>query len=395
MAWIYSCAPSEASTPEPANVAKTGTPPATPTTDTNKPPEEKPKEPEKLVFEKPERVRGIYVTAWTASGNTKMEKLLKLLDDTELNAMVIDIRDSGNMYFKTDIALAQHAPKTQVAIKDGKPLMQKLKKRGVYPIARIACFRDKYVPSAVPELGVQKSGGGLWKDRSGHTWLDPYNKKNWDYLAETVEFALDLGFPEIQLDYVRFPSEGSATNQVFPAKKSYGDGKARPDDVITAFAEFIGEKVRARGAEYSADIFGIISSGTTDQGIGQTLEKIAEPFDLVCPMVYPSHFAKGEYGIAHPNAQPYITIKKSLTDYKKRIPNKKVRPWLQDFSLFGVHYGADKVKAQIKAAREIGYTEYLLWNAGNNYTAAALGKEGDADKAKPKSKMPTPNVSPD
>jgi hypothetical protein len=331
-------------------------------------------EPPKVRFAKPEKVKGIYVTAWTAGGQTRMEKLLKLLDDTELNAMVIDIRDSGEMYFDTKIPLAKEVGANRIGVVKPQALMDKLEKRGVYPIARIACFRDQFVPKAMPGRAVQLPNGQPWRDRSGHMWLDPYNKKNWEYLADTVNYALELGFPEIQLDYVRFPSEGKSSSQVFPGKKDYPDPKALPKDVIAEFAKYVGEKVRAKGGVYSADIFGIISSTKSDQGIGQSLEEIAEPFDLVCPMVYPSHFANGEYGIANPNSSPYAIIKKSLGDYKKRIPNKPVRPWLQDFSL-GVHYGPEQVKAQIKAARELGYTEFLLWNAANRYTQAGVASE--------------------
>lgn len=322
----------------------------------------------KYTFEKPKHVRGIYLTAWSAGGKTKRANTIAMIKRTELNAVVIDVRDSGNMYWKTDIALAKESKAERIAILNPDKVMSDFHAAGIYPIARIACFRDVHVPKARPELAVKHSGGGLWKDRSGHTWLDPYNKKNWDYIAETVEFALDQAFPEIQLDYVRFPSEGKASTQVFPAKKGYGDGNARPDDVIAEFSEFIGKKVRDRGGVYSADIFGIISSGKSDQGIGQTLEKVAKPFDLICPMVYPSHYAKGEYGIKDPNTQPYAIVSKSLADYKKRLPDAHIRPWLQDF--FG--YTAASVRAQIKAAKELGYEEYLLWNASNKYTEAAF-----------------------
>lgn len=326
------------------------------------------KKPKKLVFEKPKYVRGIYLTAWSAGSRKKMAKVLPMIERTELNSVVIDIRDDGNMYWKTGIPLARQAGAERIAIVKPERVMSQLHAAKVYPIARIACFRDAHVPVRFPERAVKLSGGGIWKDRSGHTWLDPYNKKNWEYLAQTVDFALDHGFPEIQLDYVRFPSEGNADTQVFPAKKLYGDGKAKPEDVIAEFAKYIGKRVRERGAVYSADIFGIISSSKSDQGIGQELEKVAAPFDLVCPMVYPSHFAKGEYGIKDPNAQPYAIVRKSLADYKKRVPEKAIRPWLQDF--FG--YSAASVKAQIKASKELGYEEYLIWNASNKYTEAAL-----------------------
>lgn len=341
----------------------------------------KPAPPEevRLVFEKPEHVRGIYLTAWSAGGKKKRASTIALIGRTELNAVVIDVRDDGDMYWRTGIPLAKEAGAEKIAVLNPKKMMGDFHAAKIYPIARIACFRDAFVPKKHPERAVNLNTGGIWKDHSGHTWLDPYNKKNWEYMAQTVEFALDQGFPEIQLDYVRFPSEGKASTQVFPAKKSYGDGKAKPEDVIAEFAEYIGKKVEAHGAVYSADIFGIISSGKGDQGIGQELEKVAEPFDLVCPMVYPSHFAKGEYGIKDPNAQPYSIVKKSLADYKRRIPDKHIRPWLQDF--FG--YTAASVQAQIKAAKELGYEEYLIWNAGNRYTEAALK---DNSKLVPKKK---------
>lgn len=334
-------------------------------------------------FTHPKAVRGIYLTAWSASSPTKLAKMVGLLDRTELNSVVIDVRDTGEVYFPVDDPMVkrvhdmQHGtltafPKPALA----KKLMERLSKAGVYPIARVACFRDNFVPKIDPSRAVQVPGGQPWHDRSGHFWLDPYDKRNWEYLAKIVDYAMDLGFPEIQLDYVRFPSEGKSSTQVFPNKAKYGDPKAHPDDVITAFANWMGKRVRDHGCAYSADVFGIISESKKDQGIGQTLEKIAAPFDVLSPMVYPSHFAKGEYGIANPNASPAAIITKSLGDYKRRAPKTKIRPWLQDFSLPKMlpHYGIAEVQAQIKASKALGNEGYLMWNASNRYTEGAYGK---------------------
>ncbi len=327
-------------------------------------------------FVKPDAVKGIYLTAWSAGSPRKMAKVLKMLDDTELNTVVIDVRDTGEMYFKTGIPLADKVKKCEsLAVPHPDRLFKELAAHKVWPIARVACFRDNYVPIAYPELAVQFPNGKPWKDRSGHSWLDPYNKKNWEYIAQTVDFAINIGFPEIQLDYVRFPSEGKSKTQVFPGQKSYPDPKALPQDVIPAFANFIRQRVKSRGAMFSADIFGIISSSKSDQGIGQELEKLAAPFDAISPMVYPSHFHKGEYGIKDPNQSPYDILIKSLGDYKKRVPDKPVRPWLQDFNLLGYHYGPEQVRAQIKAVNKLGYKEWLLWNAGNKYTESALERK--------------------
>lgn len=328
---------------------------------------QKPKD-TRINVKKPEHVRGIYLTAWGAGSKRKMDNVIAMLKRTELNALVIDIRDAGSVYWKTGIEIADKSGATKVAVLNPEELMKRLEKENIYPIARIACFRDVFAPKAFPERAVKKEDGSLWKDTAGYTWLDPYNKKNWEYLSQVVEFALDLGFPEIQLDYVRFPSEGTKVSMVFPAKKEYEKTNASRTDVIAAFAEHIGKIVRERNAVYSADIFGIVSSSPSDQGIGQSLEQIAAPFDLICPMVYPSHFAKGEYGIKDPSSSPHAIVSKSLRDYARRLPNKKIRPWLQDF--FG--YGVQQVQAQIKACKEQGYNEYLLWNARNKYTEAAV-----------------------
>jgi hypothetical protein len=334
-------------------------------------------------FERPEVVKGIYLTAWSAGSPKLLARYLNLIDETELNSVVIDVRDTGEMYFPTHIKLADEVEgKEYLAVPKPEKLMRRLAEHHVWPIARIACFRDNLVPRKHPGQAVQLHNGKPWKDRSGHMWLDPYDQRNWDYLAQTVEYAMKIGFKEIQLDYVRFPSEGKSKTQVFPNRSSYADPKAKPEDVIAAFAKFIGEKVKGHDCTYSADIFGIISSTKGDEGIGQELEKVAAPFDIISPMVYPSHFALGEYGIADPNKEPYKIVEKSLHDYKKRLPDKKVRPWLQDFTLRHVHYGADEVRAQIKAANDVGYKEFLLWNAANRYTNAGLeAKKSDENSA--------------
>lgn len=318
-------------------------------------------------FPKPEHVRGIYMNAWSAGRNDKLEDLLNLISRTELNSVVIDVRDAGRNYFRMNLPLSDECGATDVAVTNPKALMEKLEKRRVYPIARISCFRDRKVPLKYPDRAVNHIRGGIWKDRTGNPWLDPYNRNNWEYIGQVVDFALDLGFPEIQLDYVRFPSEGKAEHQVFPSRQNYGDMNASQTEVVTAFSEFIRGRVNRRGAVLSADIFGIVSVNRSDHGIGQALSRIAAPFDVLSPMLYPSHFHKGEYSVPNPNDQPYDIVKRSLDDYRMRVPNKLIRPWLQDFK----GYGKDDIQAEIRAVREAGFQEYLMWNAANHYVEAA------------------------
>ncbi|MEJ5170253.1 MAG: putative glycoside hydrolase, partial [Fimbriimonadales bacterium] len=243
--------------------------------------------PPKPAIQKPEVVKAVYLTAWSAGSKRKMEAIRGFLKRNDMNAVVIDLRDAGILYAKMGLEPAKSAGAERVAIRDPKGLVESLGKAGVYPIARIACFRDDFIPKKFPDRAVLDPKGRPWKDRAGHTWLDPYNQKNWEFLAGVVRFALDAGFPEIQLDYVRFPSEGKKSTMVFPAKRKYPDPKAKPSEVVATFVRSLRPLTEAKGALLAGDIFGIVSSGGGDQGIGQELKTIAEPFDLICPMVYP------------------------------------------------------------------------------------------------------------
>ncbi len=346
-------------------------------------------EPEKVAparYPRPEHVRGIYMTAWIAGGTVRRAELLKMIQETELNSVVIDIRDDGDQYWETDIELSKQAKATNLAITKPDDLMQLLEDEKVYPIARIACFIDNNVPKFDASRAVQKSDGSgqVWVERNGRLWLDPYNKKNWEYIGEVVDFAVEKGFPEIQLDYVRFPGGGKKSSMHFPAKKDWPEGTTE-SQVIQQFAQYIKDRL-PKGVVLSADIFGIVSSNTTkDQGIGQDMDYFPQPFDLLCPMVYPSHYAKGEYGIADPAKAPYEIVKVSVGDFKKTLHGKPLRPWLQDFDLGG-DYGREEVRAQIKALKELGIQEYLMWNARNVYTPEGVKDNSDLDP-KPTSKQ--------
>ena len=232
-----------------------------------------------------------------------------------------------------------------------------------------------------PDLAVQRPDGKQWRDRSGHYWLDPYNKANWDYNVDVAIDAAKRGFNEIQWDYVRFPSEGAKSGRVYPAKtKEDQRSEAR---VIAEFLKYAKDKLKPYDVLVTADIFGLTVSAKPDDdmGIGQKIDLMIPNLDVICPMIYPSHYNRGEYGIPYPNAAPYRTISTALGYAVPRVKgtNCRIRPWLQDFSL-GVRYGEPEVRAQLKAMREHGIEEYLLWNAGNRYTVSALAPPKSAKK---------------
>ena len=340
---------------------------------------------EKPRFPRPEHVRGLYMTAWVAGAEKRRAEIIELIKASELNAVVIDIRDTGEVYWPTDIPLVKESKATQLAVPKPDELMQLLQDSQIYPIARIACFSDNFVPKIDPARAVQKADGTPWKERSGRTWLDPYNKANWEYLGDIVDYAIKQGFPEIQLDYVRFPSGGKRSSMVFPAKKEWPEGVTEAQ-VVEQFAQYIRDRIPKMEA-LSADIFGIVSSSTTkDQGIGQDLDNFPKPFDMLCPMVYPNHFALGEYGIKVPADEPYLIVSKSINDFLVRVPGKALRPWLQTFG----GYDLEKVREQIRATKELGVQEYLLWNAGNAYEGKLPKDTSDLDPKPGETKKPTP-----
>ena len=337
-------------------------------------------------------VKGIYLTGWSA-GTKRFNTLVALVDRTELNAMVIDAKDDGNIYFETEIPLAKATPKVQThAYKPGK-VLPILEQHHIYSIARIACFRDTPMATAHPEMAVQDAQGRVWHDKSGHAWLNPYNKATWDYNIDIAMEAIKYGFKEIQFDYVRFPSEGNINALHYPGKK---EGDLRKDQ-IAAFLKYAGAKFKAQGVYFSADVFGLTSKANDknpDMGIGQTRINVAEQVDFLSPMVYPSHYAYGEYGMKDPNKEPYKTITLSVGDAQKNlkaVPTCKLRPWIQDFNLRGVQYGPKEVKAQIKALSDLGIHEYLLWNARNVYTEGALEKKSPSASAS-ESAPPSPGA---
>jgi hypothetical protein len=324
--------------------------------------------------------KAIYLTGWTAGYKPRFEKLLKLVDDTELNAMVIDVKDvDGVLTYKSDLPIVQQAgANARQKVPDFPKLMERLKKHNVYTIARIVCFKDETMPKRMPELAVQRKGGGIWKDRHGRPWANPYNQKAWDYIVAIAREAADKGFDEIQLDYIRFPTDGPLQLCVYPGKTG------EPEWAVTKrFMAYFKQKLADKPVWIGADLFGLVASVKHDMGIGQRAHSLAVNADYICPMVYPSHYARGEFGMRNPNARPYRTVYLSLRDFLKQVEGTgaKVRPWLQDFTLGPPRYGAAEVRAQIKAARDLGIDQYMLWNAGCRYTRAAFRLE------KPSAKM--------
>jgi len=320
-------------------------------------------------------VKGIYMTSYAAASPEKLNDMIGLADRTEINAFVIDVKDDiGLVAFDADVALAKELDLIDARI-DVDALIAKLREHDITPIARVVCFKDNTLATKRNDLAVMRDGGSIWKDFKDLSFTNPYNHEVWEYLVQVAEEAARHGFREIQFDYVRFPSDGKISEAVYPGEY------CSKEDAIAGFLAFARERLEKLGVWVSADVFGItVNPGSAKDSatLGQNVEKISENVDIICPMVYPSHYSKGFYGVASPNEQPYEIVTGAMKDTKDRLAGTGAmgRPWLQDFSLGGVTYGVAEVKYQIKAAEEQGFSEWILWDPSLNYVEGALRTDG-------------------
>lgn len=340
----------------------------------------------------PEAVKAIYMSQCVVGTPSFRKKLVDLVEATELNSIIIDIKDfSGTIGFKSINPLFAAASMKGCGAYDMKEFIASLHEKNIYIIGRITVFQDPFYTKAYPEQAVQSKKGGVWKDRKGLSFIDVSSRPYWDVVVALSKESYELGFDELNYDYIRYPSDGDMKDAVY-----VNPNKA---EALETFFAYLHEHVSPLGVVTSADIFGMTTVAMDDMGIGQVLERTLPYFDYIAPMVYPSHFAKGFNGYPDQNKNVYGVIAHSMGEavrrteatttriaflgaepiastspqlYKKQeYPRTKLRPWLQDFSYGGV-YGPKEVRDQIQATYDVGLTSWMLWAPSNKYTSSAL-----------------------
>ncbi len=325
----------------------------------------------------PIMIKAIYANAYTLSDPAEVERLIDLVDRTELNAIVIDIKQDL-VFYDTQVPFFIGIEGMVAPAYDVNEIIATLRERDIYSIARMVVFQDPLVAEARPDLAVlDDNTGDLWRNVQGVGWVNAFEEELWDANIALALEAAGLGFDEIQYDYVRFPSDGDLTVADFGREYT----QETRSGAITGFMRRSYEALKPTGAKFAADLFGFIGLEANDQGIGQLLTDLAPQLDYLCMMLYPSHFIEGNIISAdgHPNDFPYETILESLERASAQIPEEsklKFRPWLQDFSIPGLSdYGVAEVQAQIQAAEDFGASGWLLWDPSNLYTVDALDPE--------------------
>lgn len=333
----------------------------------------------------PAKVKGIYLSAYVAGSRERMAQIIHEIDRTELNAVVIDFKDdSGNITAEVESPLLQELGVCRPYISDLPGLLSELKAHGIYTIARVVSLRDPMMGEVRPQWCFQSEGGTVLRDSDSMTWLNPYQWEVREYLAEVGRQAALAGFDEVQFDYIRF-----STNSGLQKAAMKEAGENSKTDIITELVGYIYDELSREGVYVSADVFGtIISSSGDAQAVGQDYGALASRLDYICPMIYPSHYGDGNFGLDHPDLHPYETIVGALADSKKALGEDKdgkaqetaaVRPWLQDFTAswlkHHIPYGDEEIRHQIQAVYDAGYEEWILWSASNRYHYSALEAE--------------------
>lgn len=332
-------------------------------------------------------VKGIYLSAQGMGTPEVFERNMQLLHDTALNAVVIDVKsDWGSITTPLPEANNPLFKKFLEQTFDYRELMPRFEKEGIYPIARITTFKDTYAVWEHPEWSFKNADGEVWSDASGQTFLNPFNKDVWAYVVDVAKAAAQAGFRDIQFDYVRFPEGfetfGETLNYDMGDYAEYGkesvEGRQK---AITDFLAYAKRELEPYGVDVSADVFGYVTTTGSAPGIGQNYAYIAEKVDSFSAMIYPSHWSSGDFGLEHPDLEPYTVIDKyiqaELTQQKSVTKKPNSRPWLQAFTAAYLgeghykEYDAKAIEEQIEALAKHGIHEYLLWNALNDYPADA------------------------
>jgi len=340
----------------------------------------------------PDPVRALYMTSCIAATPGLRSRFVTLADKTEINALVIDIKDySGTIVFRSDDPVLKQSGVTGCVASDLKEFLGQLHKKHVYVIGRITVFQDPYYVKAHPELAIRKASATTtpWKDYKGISYIDAGAQPFWNYIVTLARASYAIGFDELNFDYVRFPSDGPMKDIYYPFSEARVNadpilGKA---NILRDFFTYLSGQLQ-RGDVHiplSVDLFGMTTTNSDDLNIGQILEYAEPYFDYIAPMVYPSHYPPTFHGYDNPNHYPYEVVNYSMSTAVERLIKasstpSKLRPWLQDFN-YGGDYGVPEVRAQMQGVYDAGLDSWMLWNPSNVYTRGALQEATSSEDA--------------
>jgi hypothetical protein len=311
-----------------------------------------------------EEIRGMHMAFWAWPDPELREPILDLIDEGKVTAVQIDLKDEGGQLgYESEVPLAQEMGATRSFL-DLETTVAELHEQGVAVVGRIVAFADPVLASWAWENGnrdwvIQLPDGsdfyrGSYAGFSNYTHPDVI-----DYLLDVAEEAASLGVDHILWDYIRRP-EG-LENYTVPGLTT------TPEEAIVAFTQQADERLAPYGVQHGASVYGIAADRPTQ--IGQDIPGMADHLDYVAPMIYPSHWGPGEYGIDDPNARPYDIVRATLQIWNETVEGHRARvvPWLEDTS-YRAWDRPLQIREQIRGAADEGIDEWLMWNPSSRFT---------------------------
>lgn len=317
----------------------------------------------------PITIRALYLTFWGASNNSsRLQKLLEVIDETKANAVVVDVKNEyGSTLYWTSFEQANsygaHKKRTN---RDIKKFMALMKSKNIYTIARIVTFKDELQASNNPDYAIKNSKNEIWRNYDNLSWVDPFDKRSHDYVLSIAEDAAQVGFDEINFDYIRFPAKDEL-------KFSKENTQQNRIDAISKFLSSAQKRLRKYGVFISVDTYGNICWSKDDNGIGQTIVSLAKNADYLAPMLYPSGFSTGSFNFVYPSEHPYEVIYRSIKHIDNIIDTRRIRPWLQYFKDYAHKhrfYKKFEVNEQIRATKDLNTNGWMLWSPSSRYHAS-------------------------
>ncbi|MEK7402923.1 MAG: putative glycoside hydrolase [Gemmatimonadota bacterium] len=326
-------------------------------------------------------LRGLYLNRFAVQSGARMRRLIAMADSTEINAFVLDMKDEFGLNYRSSNPKVQRNAGAHGAVRNVGAIVDTLKAHGITPIARVVAFKDPIAASQNPEWTIRTEDSSAWRDKESQVWVNAFHADVWEHNLSVAEELAKMGFVEIQFDYIRFPEPyASLPKQVFPG------AKGTKADALTTFLVRARERLAPLGVRSTADVFGLATTARGTLEVGQNWERLSPVVDVILPMVYPSHYPRGAFGVPLPNADPYAIVKTAVDTARSRdvamglVRGDHVRAWLQAFTLGRPPYGVEEIKAQKRAVYDAGYGGWILWNPASNYDLFAAALEPKAQR---------------
>ncbi len=314
-----------------------------------------------------DEIRTVHATFWAWATPSLREPILEMIDDGRINALQLDLKDEGgHIGYDSEVELAQRIG-AGIGPLDLEQAVADLHERDVAVIGRIVAFADPALAAWAWEhdrrdLVIQENDGSDYYRGSYAGFSNYAHEDVIAYNLDLAEEAAKAGVDHILWDYIRRP-EGME-NYTVPGLET------TPEEAIAEFTRLADERLAPYGVQHAASVYGIAAD--RPEQIGQDIPAMSRYLDYVAPMLYPSHWGPGEYDVADPNRQPYDIIRATLEVWEEAVADGRARivPWLED-TPYRAWDRPHQIREQIRAARDHGIDEWLMWNPNSTFTPTA------------------------